>query len=312
MNYKKCNPVQLQIFLSWALMFLPFAGSDLVRAQSIKGDFKSAQHNFSVETITNRSGIVWGFDFIPDGSIVFSERSGKLGVYNPKSGTTTMISGLPAVYAKGQGGLLDVAVHPNHKENGWVYVTYSKSSSGGPTTALARIKIAAKGQIKSTVVSVEELFVAKASSPETRHFGSRVVFDGKGNLYLSIGDRGQRDEAQNLQSHQGKILRLKDDGSIPEDNPFTKRKDAYPEIWSYGHRNPQGLHLDPDQDQLWEVEMGPKGGDELNLIRKGANYGWPVITYGREYHGPKLAKGRKRKVWSNQLSTGFRRSLLQV
>ena len=282
---------------------------DLVYGKSPDGDYNSSEHHFTVETIVKRPGVVWGFDFLPDGSLIFTERAGTLRVYNPESKQTTLIGGLPEIYAQGQGGLLDVAAHPDYQKNSWVYITYAKPTKDGkPTTALARLKFATTGntkdggKVKDKVIAMEELFVAKANSSESRHFGSRVVFDGKGHLYLSVGDRGQRDEAQNLQSHQGKILRLHENGKVPSDNPFVKRQDALPEIWTYGHRNPQGLFFDHSNNQLWEVEMGPKGGDELNKIRKAANYGWPVITYGREYYGPKIGEGTSKKGMEQPVS----------
>jgi glucose/arabinose dehydrogenase len=193
------------------------------------------------------------------------------------------ISNVPAVAAGGQGGLLDIKLHPDYATNGWIYLTYSKPVEGGAATTLARAKLEG-----NALTNVEELFTAQPAVDTQHHFGSRVVFDGKGHLFLSSGERGTKENSQTLENHLGKIIRLHDDGKVPEDNPFVKTAGAKPEIWSYGHRNPQGLFYDKNTDVLWEVEHGPKGGDELNKVEKGKNYGWPLITYGINYDGTQI------------------------
>jgi aldose sugar dehydrogenase len=193
------------------------------------------------------------------------------------------IQGTPEVWSQGQGGLLDVAVHPNHATNGWVYLSYSEPGENG--TAMTAV---VRGRLREgRFVEQQTVFRAPANSYRTGrvHFGSRLVFDGKGHLFFSIGERGHKEDAQDLSRPNGKVHRLHDDGRIPEDNPFIGRSDALPSIWSYGNRNPQGLALHPETGALWESEHGPRGGDELNLLQPGRNYGWPLITYGMNYDG---------------------------
>lgn len=231
-----------------------------------------------VQTLVRRSDVVWGFDFLPDGRIVFTERKGGLRIYDPKTGKAVEVGGAPAVWAHGQGGLLDVRAHPGFAKNRWIYLTWSHPGERGAVTALGRGRLEG-GKLEG----FETLFVTNAGAGGGVHFGSRIAFDGP-HLYMSVGERGQRDHAQDLKRHHGKILRLTHDGK-PDG---AKLPGALPEIWSWGHRNPQGLAVRPGTKQLWSAEMGPRGGDELNLITRGANYGWPVATYGREYHGPKI------------------------
>jgi glucose/arabinose dehydrogenase len=246
--------------------------------------YESGGEKFKYEILTNQKDVIWGFDFLERERLLFSERGGALRVLDLKSKKVDTLEGSPQVGSKGQGGMLDVRVHP--KESSKVYFTYSESSKQGLTTALG---VATLEGNKLTKFS--RLFSAKEPTKGGIHFGSRIEFDGQGHLWISVGDRNERDLAQNLMHHNGKIIRLKEDGSIPLDNPFVKDKKARPEVWSYGHRNPQGLVYDPEKKQLWSTEFGPKGGDELNLIEPGANYGWPIITYGREYYGLKIGEG---------------------
>jgi glucose/arabinose dehydrogenase len=191
------------------------------------------------------------------------------------------------VWARGQGGLLDVALHPDFESNGLVYLSYSKPGPGGTaSTAVVR------GRFDGSALNdVEEIFEADAFTGNGVHFGSRLAFDGEGHLFVTIGDRGEQDQAQNPLNHQGTIVRLHDDGRVPADNPFVGRTDGRPEIWAFGIRSPQGLSFRPGTDQLWETEHGPRGGDELNIIRPDANYGWPTITYGINYNGTPVGDG---------------------
>jgi glucose/arabinose dehydrogenase len=250
---------------------------------------ESAGQRFSVELLTEQDDVIWGFDFLPDGRIVFTERGGRVGLLDPRTKAVQVITGIPAVARQGQGGLLDVRVHPDFAKNQQIYLTYSETIGGNMTTALGR------GRLKGTELKdYRKLFSAFEPSSERIHFGSRIEFDGAGHLFLSVGERNDRDKAQKLGYHNGKILRLNEDGSVPADNPFTQNPSAKSEIWSYGHRNPQGLARHPITGELWSAEYGPRGGDEINLIRAGANYGWPVITYGREYYGPKIGEGTEK------------------
>ena len=252
---------------------------------------KSQGMSYQVEILTERLGVTWGMAFIESDKILFTERSGKIGILSTSSGEVIYINGGPEVRAYGQGGLLDVAVPSGYKAGDWIYFTYSKplkrKGQIKSATTLARAKLQGK-----TFVKLYDLLITKSLSNSNYHFGSRITFDEEGHIFLSIGDRGHRPSAQDLRLHSGSILRLKIDGSVPDDNPFFRRKDALPEIWSYGHRNPQGLFYDIQKKLLWSIEHGPRGGDEINLIKPGLNYGWPIISYGKEYYAPiKVGEG---------------------
>ena len=240
---------------------------------------------YKVETISERLGVTWGMVFLNPDKIFFTERAGKIGILVPSSGEIIYLQGGPKVRASGQGGLLDVAVGPGYKVDDWIYFTYSKPSKdkGQVRSATTLARAILKG---NQLVKLEDVLVTKSVSNSDYHFGSRITFDGKGYLFFSIGDRGHRPNAQDLNTHSGSILRLKMDGSVPDNNPFVNQNDALPEIWSYGHRNPQGLFYDMQKKLLWSIEHGPRGGDEINLINPGLNYGWPVISYGKEYYSP--------------------------
>jgi aldose sugar dehydrogenase len=224
--------------------------------------------------------------FLPDGRLLVSERpTGRLSVADLGTGVTVPVQGVPAVHGKEDGGLLDVVLHPRYRENGWIYFSYAIHTPEGNTTVVDRARL--RG---TRLVDRQRLFTAQPYIDNSNHFGSRLVLRD-GYLYVSLGDRELRDLAQDLGTHHGKIVRLHDDGRVPNDNPFVRRAGARPEIWSYGHRNPQGLAVNPATGELWEHEHGPKGGDEVNVIHPGCNYGWPVITYGREYAGGQVGAG---------------------
>ena len=229
----------------------------------------------------------WSLAFLPEGRMLVSERPGRLRIVAPEGGLSAPLAGVPEVYAKRQGGLLDVVPDPGFADNRKIYLAYSEPADGKAGTAVARARLGDAG-----LQDVEVIFRQVPKIDSGHHFGSRLVFDRQGNLYVTLGDRGsERDEAQELDSHIGTVVRIRPDGSVPEDNPFVGREGALPEIYSYGHRNQQGAALHPVTGQLWTHEHGPRGGDEVNVIRAGANYGWPVITYGREYHGPSIGEG---------------------
>jgi aldose sugar dehydrogenase len=233
---------------------------------------------FKVDTVASTLANPWGITFLPDGRMLVTDRSGEILIVKDDVLTGEKIENVPAVYVNGQGGLLDIVAHPDYATNGWIYLTYAKPVGDGGATTLARTKLEG-----NKFVSFEELFTAQPAVNSEVHFGSRIVFDGKGYVFFSSGERGTKENAQNLGNHLGKVLRLHEDGKIPTDNPFVGQSDAKPEIWSYGHRNPQGLVYDKETETLWEHEHGPKGGDEVNKIEKAKNYGWPVITYGINY-----------------------------
>lgn len=236
---------------------------------------------YQVERVASGLGVPWAMQFINSNQLLFTERQGRLGLLNVNTGLVQYLSGLPEMRVSGQGGLLDLVLSPNFSEDHWLYFTYSGLSSRQGITILARAKL--KGD---RLDSWQDLLKTHSGESGDRHYGSRIAFDSQGNLYFSVGDRGERSNGQNLLTHAGSIVRLKPSGAIPSDNPFISRSDARPEIWSYGHRNPQGLAYDEDRELLWAIEHGPRGGDEINQVKKGTNYGWPVISYGKEYWAP--------------------------
>jgi len=245
---------------------------------------------YQVTQVTTGLGIPWGMSFQSQNEILFTERKGRLGIVNIDSGEVNYLSGLPDIIAKGQGGLMDVAKPTNNEIADWTYFTYVKpiDAAGNGETTLARAHISQEGIFDwQDLLVTHSLFgvifdVTGIAWGSDRHFGSRIAFDDA-HLYFSVGDRGNRPNGQNLETHAGSILRLNVDGSVPQDNPFVDVEGARNEIWSYGHRNPQGLVWDGVYQRLWSIEHGPRGGDELNLIERGGNYGWPIISYGKEY-----------------------------
>mgnify|MGYP005666328365 CR=1 FL=1 len=244
------------------------------------GIVASEEMKFQLDTVVSGLGVPWGLAFLPNGDMLITERSGKFSRYR-KGEELHAIKGTPEVLAKGQGGLMDVEVHPDFAKNKWVYLSYSKPKGGNATTAVMRARL-----VNDQLVDQKVIFEALPYESTRHHYGSRLEFDRKGQLYISVGDRGRRDRnPQNLDNHCGKIHRINDDGSIPKDNPFINKKGAIPSVFSYGHRNPQGLAMHPETGEIWAAEHGPRGGDEVNLIRKGRNYGWPVISYGINYNG---------------------------
>ncbi|WP_440887673.1 PQQ-dependent sugar dehydrogenase [Vibrio sp. WZ-1] len=235
---------------------------------------------YRANEVANGFQIPWGIEFLDDQRVIVNEKNGTVSLLDITSGKPQTLFKVLGVNSSGQAGLLDVALAPNtDKQNPQLFFTYSKQTSEGNTVALAT------AQLKSNqLVGWKDIFVADAITDTGRHYGSRIAFvDDK--VYFSIGDRGERDNGQNTQNHAGSILRLNLDGSVPQDNPF-KPSEGRPEIWSYGHRNPQGMFYDEATKQLWSIEHGPRGGDEINLIKKGANYGWAKASHGKEYWGP--------------------------
>jgi glucose/arabinose dehydrogenase len=247
---------------------------------------KSEEHAFRVETVAEGLETPWSIAFLPDGRMLVTEKAGRLRIVDKGTLLPEAVAGTPPVWSEGQGGLLDVAVHPEYARNGWIYLSFSDPGGRHAMTKVIRGRLR-----EGRLVDQETLFAApKALYRRGQvHFGSRFVFDGKGHLFFSIGERGQKDDAQDLSRPNGKVHRVHDDGRVPEDNPFVKTAGAMPTIWSYGHRNPQGLAQHPVTGELWDAEHGPRGGDELNLVKPGRNYGWPVITYGMNYDGTPIA-----------------------
>ncbi len=241
-----------------------------------------------VETVASGLEHPWALEFLPDGRVLVTERPGRLRIVSLDGTVSPPVTGVPAVHASGQGGLLDVAVDPAFERNRTIYLSYAEPGPGGAGTAVARARLGAS--------SLEELTVIHRQDPKVSaggHYGSRIVVARDGNLWVTQGDRREhRDRAQDLQQGMGKFVRIAPDGSIPADNPFVGRTDAQPSIWSYGHRNGQAAAMHPETGDLWTVEHGARGGDELNQPRAGRNYGWPVITYGRDYSGARIGEGQ--------------------
>ncbi|GAA4244551.1 PQQ-dependent sugar dehydrogenase [Winogradskyella damuponensis] len=245
----------------------------------------------SHEVVVSDLNNPWGFTFLPDNSILITEKSGEL--IHFKDGKKTAISGLPEIYVRGQGGLLDIILHPDYATNGWIYFSYAspKGEGSGGNTSIARAKLK-----NNSLTDLQVLYKAQPNTTKGQHFGSRLVFDKNGYLFFSIGDRGNRDEnPQDITKDCGKIYRLNADGTIPEDNPFVNSNNAKKAIYSYGHRNPQGMTLHPKTGAVWTHEHGPRGGDEINIIASGKNYGWPIISYGINYSGTKFTEISKKE-----------------
>lgn len=247
------------------------------------GTETAQDHRVTVVTVASGLEHPWGVAFLPNGEILVTEREGRIRLVRDGALQQQPVSGGPDVWARGQGGLLDIALHPRFAENQLVYLTYSKAGQGGGTTALARARWTG-----SALEGLQDLIVTEAWSSRQQHFGSRIVFDSAGFVYFGVGDRNELDPAQDLSNHKGTVLRLHDDGRVPADNPFVNQSGARPEIFSYGHRNPQGMALNPSTGELWLNEHGPRGGDEINRVLPGRNYGWPRITHGVDYSGSQI------------------------
>ena len=260
-------------------------------AQDRSSVIPSEKHSFRLVTLVTGLENPWSVAFLPDGRMLISERAGRLRLvgadYRP---VPQAIEGLPEIVDRGQGGLFDVVLHPQFTQNGWIYWAYNAPGPGGWGTALARGKL--QGQRMS---EVQVLFTMQPKTRSSQHFGGRIVFDKAGMLYLTLGDRGDKERAQKWDDHAGSVIRLHDDGRVPADNPFVKRTGALPEKWTLGNRNMQGAALHPQTGELWTHEHGPQGGDEVNVMRSGLNYGWPVITYGVNYGlGTRIGEGQSK------------------
>lgn len=247
---------------------------------------KSEKISFVLEKVIDDLGIPWGMAFISESQLLITEQQGRIKLFNTKTKKLILLQGAPDVLVDGQGGLLDVAVPPDFTLGNWIYFTFVRNKKDEGVTVLARAKLS-----NNKLVEWQDLLETQSATNTTFHFGSRIAFDEKSYVYFSVGDRGKRSNSQDMSNHAGSVMRLTSDGRIPKDNPFIGRDDVLPEIWSYGHRNPQGMAYDPLHKRLWLIEHGPQGGDEINLVLPGRNYGWPVITYGKEYGDSEIAIG---------------------
>lgn len=252
--------------------------------------FETGTGPIMLEPVVEGLQAPWGMVFLPDDTMLVTERAGNLRQVAEDGSVSEPISGVPDVVFEGQGGLLDVALDPDFADNRYIYLSYAEAGeeAGTNSTAVARGVLSEDGQFLS---DVEVIFSQQPKLPSTLHFGSRLTFDNDGYLFITTGERSDaefRVQAQDLDSHLGKVIRILPDGSVPDDNPFVETEGALPEIWSYGHRNVQGAALHPDSGQLWVAEHGPRGGDELNMIVEGGNFGWPLLTEGTEYSGQSI------------------------
>jgi len=261
-------------------------------ARAVDAVYDTEKGRIRVQTIVEGLRHPWGLAFLPDGRILVTERDGNLRLVGGGE-VSEPLEGVPEVDTGGQGGLLDVAVDPAFSRNRLVYLSYSEAGDGGNSTAVARGRLSEDG---ARLTGVEVVFSQRPKLDSAMHFGSRLVFDRQGHLFITLGERSKaqfRGQSQQLDSHLGKVIRIRPDGSVPEDNPFAGRRDALPEIWSYGHRNAQGAALNPDTGVLWLNEHGPRGGDEINIPAAGKNYGWPVVSYGVNYDGSPVGTGKR-------------------
>ena len=260
-------------------------------ALAVDETFETQGPTIRVQTVADGLDHPWAIAFLPDGSMLVTERSGALRHVTAAGEVSEPIAGVPEVDARGQGGLLDVTLDPDFAENRRVYVSYAEAGDGGNGTAVARGVLA---EDLAALGQVEVIFRQQPKVDSTKHFGSRIVFDGEGHVFVTMGERSDeefREQAQDLDSHLGKIVRINPDGSVPQDNPFVGQDGALPEIWSYGNRNVQAAAINPETGVLWEIEHGPRGGDELNIIEPGVNYGWPVVSLGVNYGGSPVGSG---------------------
>jgi glucose/arabinose dehydrogenase len=247
---------------------------------------RSSAGDLAITTVASGLDHPWSLAFLPDGRMLVTERPGRMRIVADGK-LSPPLGGVPKVFARGQGGLLDVVLDRNYARNGTIYFCYAEPAEGGGRTALSRARLVSEGA--PALDDVRVIFRQEGPLSSGNHFGCRIAQAGDDTLFLALGEHfSPRDQAQNLANHLGKIVRIRSDGTTPPDNPFVGRQGAKPEIWSYGHRNPQGLAFHPTTGKLWENEHGPRGGDEVNIIEKGKNYGWPVIGYGIDYSGQRI------------------------
>jgi glucose/arabinose dehydrogenase len=255
-------------------------------------DVTHATDLYQVRVITVARGLEnpWGLGFLPDGRMLVTERPGRLRIVDKTGTVSKPLAGVPEVFARGQGGLLDVALDPDFQENGYVYLSFVEPGKGGGGTAAGR------GRLMEDRLEDFKVIFRQVPKADTRvHFGSRMVFSRDKKLFITIGERGQRERAQDFSIHRGQVIRVMPDGTVPGDNPFAGRQGYRPETWSHGHRNQQGAALHPETGRLWTVDHGARGGAEINIPLKGRNYGWPVISYGRHYSGLKIGEGTRKE-----------------
>lgn len=267
------------------LIFFIFSG-----CSAEDGIISSEKYSFTLETVVKGLENPWSVEFLPDGRMLVTEKPGRLRIIE-NGQLSKPVTGLPKIKAEGQGGLLDIALDPDYKNNQIIYLSYSAKGKGGLGTEVVKGKLVGKELTESQVI-----FKLSPKTNTAHHFGSRLLFAKDGTLFITLGDRGGRERAQELNDHAGSLIRINKNGAIPKDNPFVNNPDAKPEIYTYGNRNMQGIAMHPETGDVWTIEHGPQGGDELNLMKPGVNYGWPVITYGVNYSvGTKIGEGTEKE-----------------
>ena len=260
----------------------------LASASAFSQTFTSEDYKLTVTTVAEGLEYPWGMDFLPNDMMIVTERAGRVRTVSNQGQLSAPLKGVPKVVNNGQGGMLDVTLDPEFAKNNLIYVSYSEPGKGGSGTAVARAKLDIE---HNRLEDLQVIFRQHPKSHGPHHYGSRMVFARDGTLFITIGERGELDRAQDFSINRGQVIRIHSDGSIPDDNPFIGRKGYRPEVWSYGHRNPQGAALHPLTSNLWTVEHGARGGDEVNIPKPGKNYGWPTIAYGKHYSGGKIGLG---------------------
>jgi glucose/arabinose dehydrogenase len=280
----------------WIVLSVSLAlGCERAPVADVPDRVESDQATFRVVVLVEGLEHPWGLAFLPDGDLLVTERPGRLRLVRDGALEPAALEGVPEVYASGQGGLLDVALDRDFSANRLIYLSYAAETDAGAGTRVARARLG-DGRLEDLEVIFEGLMAGGG-----RHFGSRLGFDQDGYLFVTLGERGQDERAQELGELAGKVVRLQPDGSVPADNPFVGRDDTAPEVFSYGHRNPQGLAVHPETGRVWVVEHGPRGGDEVNVVQAGVNYGWPVITHGRAYSGLPMGEGSAKEGMAQPL-----------
>jgi len=278
------------VWVTTSLMIAIVVTTTFLIATTSRGEptsFGSSAGRLEVNTVASGLSYPWALAFLPEGRVLVTERPGRMRVVTPQGQLSPTVKGVPEVMATGQGGLLDVITDKGFAQNSTIYFCYSERAGNGGRTAVARAKLVDGAAPKLDEIKV--IFRQEGPLSSGNHYGCRIVQAGDNNLFVTLGEHySGRNEAQNLANHLGKIVRITTDGAAPPDNPFVGREGAKSEIWSYGHRNPQSLAINPASNELWEIEHGPRGGDEVNIIGKGKNYGWPVIGFGIDYSGAKL------------------------
>ncbi len=273
--------------ISFSLGFLIFSGCTAAEEANV---FSSEKHSFTIETVVDGLEHPWSVDFLPDGRMLVTEKQGRLRIVS-NGQLSEPVTGLPKVDDKGQGGLLDIALDPDYANNQTIYLSYSAKGKRGVGTEVVKGKL-----LGNELNDTQVIFKLSPKTGTAYHFGSRLLFAKDGSLFITLGDRGNQDRAQDISDHRGSLIRINKDGSVPEDNPFVNNPKAKPEIYTYGNRNMQGIAMHPETGEVWTVEHGPQGGDELNLMKPGVNYGWPVITYGANYNsGTKIGEGTEKE-----------------